>query len=71
MSDLTTLDQAIARYIAGDREEEITIKGVTVKFAEVSLSELNRLRRQCLQETAAVTGKRCIRTMPLCGGKGL
>ena len=68
---LDTINQAITDFIAGDRVSEVTIKGVTTKFENVTLSQLENIRKRIIAEDNQANKKRRIRTRSMIGGKGL
>ncbi len=66
-SDLDSIDQAILDFALGNRKETVVIGKHTVKFAEVSLKDLQNLRSIV---AAGLSSSYAPRTLAGNGGRG-
>ena len=69
-SDLDAIDDAILAYGLGQRAGSATIAGHTVKFAEISLKELEQVRSTIAASVAAAAGTYSPRAYAKNGGRG-
>ncbi len=67
MTELEKIELAIAKFRDGERVGRVTVNGKTIAFADVTLEELLKLRR----EELARVRKRKIQVANFRGGKGL